>query len=267
MSYYRQFDHFHPLKGTPAAIPIPALRDIVRRARKVLPQGTSVKQVIAIAETINWIIDGAVAVASSIAEDNDEALPHRRDRSDTQWLQERIFLYDVDPRPKSDLPGYHQCFAVLALWKVADAHFCIEPEFGRGAHGALAGLPVPEQWAAAANYGIEAMEAVCFAETLHTQFHGERLSKIFELQTPSTEDIVREKISLRAKQAAIKKHAGNHAARARVVELYRMRDYPSVEAAAQAIAPMVFKAPRTVSKWLYDERKGRTPKLPSNTGK
>ena len=76
---------------------------------------------------------------------------------------------------------------------------------------------------------------------------------------------MREKISLRAKQAAIKKHAGNHAARARVIELYRMRDYPSVEAAAQAIAPLVFKAPRTVSKWLYDERKGRTPQLPRVT--
>jgi hypothetical protein len=38
-----------------------------------------------------------------------------------------------------------------------------------------------------------------------------------------------------------------------------------VEAAAQAIAPLVFKAPRTVSKWLYDERKGRTPQLPRVT--
>lgn len=265
MSYYRQFDHFHPLKGTPAAIPIPALGNIVQRARKILPQGTTVKQVIAIAETINWIIDGAVAVASSIADDNYETPPRRGDRSDAQWLQDRIFFYHVDPRPKSDLPGYHQCFAVLALWKIADAHFCIEPEFGRGAHDALEGLPVPEQWAAAANHGIDAMEAVCFAETLHTRFHDERLSKIFKSQQPSSEDIVREKISLRAKQAAIKKHAGNHAARARVIELYRMRDYPSVEAAAQAIAPLVFKAPRTVSKWLYDERKGRTPQLPRVT--
>lgn len=247
-------------------MPVQALRDIVQRARKVLPQGMTVKQVISIAQTINWIIDGAVAVASSISENEGSALPNRRDRFDSQWLKDRIFLYNVDPKPMSDLPGYHQCFAVLAIWKVADANFCIEPEFGGGVHDALTGKPVLEQWMAAANYGLDAMEAVCFAETLHERYLADRLSTMLKSTAPSNEDIVREKISLQAQKAAIKKHAGNHAARTRALELYRLRNYTSVEAAAQAIAPMVAKAPRTVSKWLYDERKGRTPPLPSTLG-
>ncbi|MEI8360066.1 MAG: hypothetical protein WCH13_16465 [Deltaproteobacteria bacterium] len=265
MSYYRQFDHFHPLKGRPAAVPIPALWDIAQRARKVLPQGTTVEQVISIAATINWIIDGAVAIASSHAEENDGPFVRRDDRHDTHWLRDLIFRYEPDANRRSDFPGYHQCFAVLALWKIADASFCIEPELGKSAHGALKNSPVAIQWLAAANYAIDATEAVCVAENLYARDLGERISASIESTLPSTEELVREKLSLRAKQAAIKKHAGNHAARARVIELYRMRAYPSVEAAAQAIAPLVFKAPRTVSKWLYDERKGRTPQLPRVT--
>ncbi len=263
MSYYRQFDHFHPLKRIPAAVPLPVLRDIAQRARKILPKDTTVKQAIAIAETVDWMVDHAIKNASESAEENGETPPERRDRSDSQWLSEQIFLYDESQDPKSYFPGYHQCFAVLALWKVADAHFCIDSE---SRNGALKGMPITEQWMAAANYGIDAMEAVCLAEALHNNFLGEKLAKILKVSEPSTEDLVREKISLVAQRAAIKSHAGNHAARARALELYHTHKYPSVAAASQVIAPLVFKTTRTVERWLYDERKGRTPKLPGSTG-
>ena len=259
MSYYSQFDFFHPIKATPALLPVHALRNIVQRARKVLPTGMTVKQMVSIAQTINWIIDGSVAAASSIAEDEGNELPDRWDRSDTQWLKDRIFQYDVDPDPKSDLPGYHQCFAVLAIWKVADANFCIQPEFGAGVHDALADIPVPEQWMAAANYGVDAMEAVCFAEALYERYLADRMLAVLKSSAPSTEEVVRETISLQTHKAAIKKHAGNHAARTRALELFQTRKYPTVDAAAKAIAKLVNKADRTVAKWLYDERKGRTP--------
>ena len=265
VSYYRQFEFFHPLEATPALLPLHALRDIVWRARKMLQLDATLTQMVAIAQTVNWIIDGSVTVASSIAEEDGNAPHDRRDLSDTHWLKERIFLYDMDPDPDSDLPGYHQCFAVLAIWKVADANFCIQPEFGAGVHDAFSDKSVAEQWMAAANYAIDAMEAVGFAEVLHERYLADQLSVILQSTVPTTDEIVREKIALRAQQAAIKKHAGNHAARSRALELYRTRRYTSVEAAAQAIAPMVAKAPRTIAKWLYDERKGRTPALPTSS--
>lgn len=265
MSYYRQFDHFHPLTGIPSLMPIPALQGIARRARKILPEAITAKRVVVIAETTNWIIDSAVAIASSHAEENDGPFVRRSDRLDTHWLQDFIFRYKPDASRRSYFPGYHQCFAVLALWKIADAHFCIEPELGKSAHGALKNSPVEVQWLAAANYAIDATEAVCVAENLYARDLGERISASIESTRPSTEELVREKISLQAKRAAIKKHSVNYAARARVIELYQSRRYASVEAASQSIAPLVHKAPRTVSKWLYDERKGRTPQLPHVT--
>lgn len=137
--------------------------------------------------------------------------------------------------------------------------------FGKSVHGALKNSPVGIQWVAAANYAIDATEAVCVAENLYARDLGERISASIESTLPSTEELVREKISLQAKRAAIKKHSVNYAARARVIELYQSRRYASVEAASQSIAPLVHKAPRTVSKWLYDERKGRTPQLPHVT--
>lgn len=269
MSYYRQFNQFNPLTQNPPRVPYPAMNDITERARRLL-KGIDVKQLTEIAEVVDWIIDGTVALALESAEADGAPEPSRDDRSDAQWLQDRIFLFDVGSNPDSSFPGYHQCFAVLALWKIVDAHFALQPELDVRViqPSCLVDAPVAHQWAVTANYTIDAMEAVCCAEQLQIVHCGEQLSKIFGLPPgdaamASTGDPIREQISIRARKAAIRKHADDYAARSRVIELYKTRNYRSVESAAQAIAPLVFKAPRTVAKWIYDQRKGRTPLLPA----
>ena len=82
---------------------------------------------------------------------------------------------------------------------------------------------------------------------------------LFPNEGDGIEAAVKARISIRAKAAAIEKHKTNRAARLRAIELYSTHNYPSVEAAAQAISKLVHKAPRTVANWLYAERKGRTP--------
>jgi len=100
------------------------------------------------------------------------------------------------------------------------------------------------------------------AERLFEQHSSNRLAKVL---LPNCGDelkaAIKTSISQKAKAAAVKKHQPNHAARVRAIELYASKNYSSVEAAAQAIAAQVFMAPRTVAKWIYDERKGRTPSL------
>jgi hypothetical protein len=109
---------------------------------------------------------------------------------------------------------------------------------------------------------IDAMEALCMAEKL---FDAQSTERLFQILLPNAGDdiktAIKTSISRQAQAAAIEKHKTNHAARLRAIELYTSRHYPSVEAAAQAIAVQVCKAPRTVAKWIYDERKGRTPSL------
>lgn len=167
------------------------------------------------------------------------------------------------PKPGEHFPHYHHAFAVLALWLVADANFSIQPELDRiGHHRAM--LPEDsgtlQQWVTAGRYAIDAMEAVCLAEELASRHAAARLERIlFPNEGDGIEAAVKARISIQAKAAAIKKHKTNRAARLRAIELYTTHNYPSVEAAAQAISKLVHKAPRTVAKWLYDERKGRTP--------
>jgi hypothetical protein len=262
MSYCRQFEQFDPLTGAVPRIPFVALGEIAGRARRLLRDATTV-QIIELAETVEWIIDSAVVDAAKEADAEDAPVRERAHRSDGQWLRDSIFYYDIGPKPGESFPHYHHAFAVLALWLVADANFSIQPELDRiGHHRAV--LPetadTGQQWMTAGRYAIDAMEAVCLAEELASRHAAARLERIlFPNEGDGIEAAVKARISIQAKAAAIEKHKTNRAARLRTVELYTTHNYPSVEAAAQAIAKLVHKAPRTVAKWIYDERKGRTP--------
>ena len=262
MSYCRQFEQFDPLTGAVPRIPFVALGEIAGRARRLLRDATTA-QVIELAETVEWIIDSTVVDAAKEADAEDAPVLERAQRSDGQWLRDSIFYYDIGPKPGESFPHYHHAFAVLALWLVADANFSIQPELDRiGHHRAV--LPetadTGQQWMTAGRYAIDAMEAVCLAEELASRHAAARLERIlFPNEGDGIEAAVKARISIQAKAAAIAKHKTNRAARLRAVELYTTHNYPSVEAAAQAIAKLVHKAPRTVANWLYAERKGRTP--------
>jgi len=265
MSYCRQFSQFNPLTGAVPFIPYPVLREIAGRARHIV-DGATIEQLSEVAETIEWIIDCAVAEAQEHATDNDSEPPQRWQRSDAQWLRDRLFYYDIRPDPGGKFPHHYHCFAVLALWKVADANFSIQPELDKdGRHAAIVPIDsdVVMQWTAAGRYTVDAMEAVCLAEELAGRHAEDRLLRALFPNEGSTdgatEAIIKKRISVRARAAAIQKHTNNRAARLRAIELYKARNYPSVDAASQAIALLVCKAPRTVAKWIYDERKGRTP--------
>lgn len=262
MSYCRQFDQFDPLTGLVPRIPFVALGEIATRARHLLRDATTA-QIIELAETVEWIINSAVLRAAEEAEADDESVPERSQHSDGRWLRNSIFYYDIRPVPGEHFSHYHHAFAVLALWLVTDANFSIQPELDEiGHHRAV--LPetagVERQWVTAGRYAIDAMEAICLAEELASRHADARLARVlFPNEEAGVDAAVKERISIQAKAAAIEKHKGNRAARLRAIELYAMHHYPSVEAAAQAIAKQVHKSPRTVAKWLYDERKGRTP--------
>ncbi len=262
MSYCLQFNQFDPLTGAVPRVPFVALGEIADRARHLLRDATTA-QIIDLAETVEWIIDSAVALANEEADEDNAPDLERRQRSDGQWLRDRIFFYDISPKPGERFPCHHHAFAVLALWLVTDANFSIQPELDQiGHHRAV--LPetadIERQWVTAGRYAIDAMEAICLAEALASRHADARLERIlFPNEASGIEAAVKERISIQAKAAAIEKHKTNRAARLRAIELYSMHNYPSVEAAAQAIAKLVHKSPRTVAKWLYDERKGRTP--------
>ncbi|MGC5804400.1 hypothetical protein SNK19_21635 [Ralstonia pseudosolanacearum] len=256
MPYCRQFKQFDPLIGEVPLEPFAALPKIAERARELL-RDVTVEQIIDLAETVEWIIDSAVTSAQEEAEANNESPPERSDLSDSQWLRDSPNCYDIGPAG-ANFPHEHHEFAVLALWLVADAMLVFQPK----RHDLMAPtVPTPLQWTHAGKYAIDAMEAVCIADEMAMRYYADRFVKLFVKDGDGVEAAIRKRISVQAQAAAIKKHSTNRAARLRAIELYSMHNYPSIEAAAQAIAPQVFKAPRTVAKWIYDERKGRTPPL------
>lgn len=264
MPYLRQFDQFHPFTGTVPLVPFFALRDIAERARTLL-RGASAEQIIQLAESIDWMIDSGLSRADNDALSQGEPTVDRCMHSDAKWLNDFISAYDVQPPTGAEFPHRHHAFAVLALWQVVDALLSIQPDLdviGHHVKDVPESASVERQLMYAGKYVIDAMEAICVAERLFEQHNSKRLAQV--LLSHCDDELkaaVKTRISQKAKAAAVKKHQPNHAARVRAIELYTSRNYSSVEAAAQTIAVQVFMAPRTVAKWIYDERKGRTPSL------
>lgn len=264
MPYLRQFDQFHPFTGTVPMVPFFALRDIAERARTLL-HGASAEQIIQLAESIDWMIDPGLSRADTDALSQSEPPIDRGMHSDAKWLSDFISAYDLQPATGASFPHRHHAFAVLALWQVVDALLSIQPDLdviGHHVKDVPESASVERQLMYAGKYVVDAMEAICVAERLFEQHNSNRLAQVL---CPDCGDelkaAVKTRISQKAKAAAVKKHQPNHAARRRAIELYASKNYSSVEAAAQTIAAQVFMAPRTVAKWIYDERKGRTPSL------
>lgn len=255
MSYCRQFAMFDPLAGIVPSGPFTAMGDIAQRARRLLRDATTA-QIIELAETTEWIIDGAVRGSRREDEDDNDPFVWRGQRSDAQWLNQRIYEVDLSAEHHA-FPKCHHAFAVLALWLVADAIVaarvdsdagveCLQPEMGS------------LHWLSVGKYVIDAMEAICMAEALAIHHANNWLQRIFPaVSADKVEDVVKDRISTQAQAAAIASHKANHAARQRALELYAARNWPSVSAAAQTIAPMVAKTQRAVANWIYEMNKQR----------
>jgi hypothetical protein len=112
-----------------------------------------------------------------------------------------------------------------------------------------------------------AMDAVCYAEQLHaTEAQTEELTNLrlqFHQVAHKTdilaEEKAKQKVSLAASKAAIKRHAENHAMKDEVFAwcARHLQDYASMDSAAEAVAgrivPVAF---RTARSWIGEYRKG-----------
>jgi hypothetical protein len=233
MSYCGQFNQFNPLRRPVPRVPFVALREIAERARCLL-KGATVAQIVELAETVEWIIDRAAAEANEEAEAHNAPDRERGQRSDGQWLREAVFYYDLSPVVEARFPHHYHAFAVLTLWLVADASLSLQPELDQIGHHrrrVSESATIERQWMFAGKYAIDAMEAVCLAEELASRHADDRLARILfpneASQDGSTETAIKERISVRARAAAIAKHKSNRAARLRTIELYTTRNYPS----------------------------------------
>jgi len=156
MGFFRQFDDFDPLTGKPPAYPFSLLPSIAERARKLLA-GRTRDQIISAAGTADWLIDDFIeSTQSDIVrrviergswelgylreEERNEAgvrqllenwpseaddpapyYPTPDNTSEIDALRECIGTYALED--DSDFPNGRESeyFAVLALWKLADA--------------------------------------------------------------------------------------------------------------------------------------------------
>lgn len=118
----------------------------------------------------------------------------------------------------------------------------------------------------AGSSALSAMDAVCYAEHLHaTEAQAAELFNMrlqFHQAAQKTDDLAeekaKEKISLSARKAAIKRHAENYAMKEQVFDwcAAHMHEYSSMDAAAEAaagkIVPVTF---RTARSWIGEYRK------------
>lgn len=197
---------------------------------------------------INGMIELAVEHGRRVTDDRDMS---REDERDIEWLSDAIadqrLLMPTDVGPVS----VHDYYRILSLYKLGCA---IDAAF-RERRGVLE--------ASAVVHLLEALEALMMAELLPVipPLRDEIDLAWHDGLTPQTNvDIqLKEAQSETARKAADKRHEKNRQAKVRAIELYFEREYASVEVAATIIAEQVFKAPRTVARWITEARKLRTP--------
>lgn len=88
---------------------------------------------------------------------------------------------------------------------------------------------------------------------------GEIADAWHEGMSPQTniDALLKEAQSQVARGAADKRHLKNRQAKERALELYFSCEYASVDVAASIISEQVFKAPRTISRWISEAREVR----------
>jgi hypothetical protein len=287
MGFYKQFETFDPLEERVVVSGLDFyLPDITRRARTLL-SGRTKAEVISIAEMADWFID-------QFFEEEPELI-NAVDRHGTDFfaLVNSIDRYALDedddffPTRKPD-----DYFAVLALWKVADAISagtadCVASTRAdlenRDSRASLASLDaivrgssekerMSVQYATAAAASVEAMQAICWAEHLEkTGTHEAEITRLrIQLITAHeaaadaeraamdlADQRAKQKISLNSQKAAIARHAEDLAVKAEVFAWCadHLGD-KNAEAAAEEIAGKIAPIkPSTARRYIYEYRK------------
>lgn len=295
MSYWRQFDEFNPKEGKVPYYPFSSLQDIVHRTRYLLRDRTE-EEIRAAAQFIDWMIEDYFEqeiecfIQDQIDNDgwaksllleaqekgnslcwyvkhdlpkiagDDDYLDYASDEntSEVAALKECIGNYHIEDQ---DFPEGTQaeCFAVLALWMVADCIRWLGRTTGKGS--ASEGNSTRANFSLAGESALMAMDAISHAELL--QKDEQHRSEIQQIQIKGEQEKkdVEERAALRmaqrrsesARKAAAKRHEEHASMREEVIAHYEQHkdDYTSTEDAARKIANVIVPvAHRTVVKWL-----------------
>jgi hypothetical protein len=300
MGYWRQFDDFDPKKGLAPHSPFRDLQGVVNRAQKILSHRTA-DEIYAAAQLIDWIIEDFFEndinrFIQAQIQDHGWARPYLLDAmergenilifaaeelsefagqhdsldfycdihtSQVEALKKCIDMYDiVDEDFRDATQG--ECFAVLALWLIADCIRWLERPTGAGVSPEL--YTTSANYSLAANASMEAMDAVSHAELLQQLHKSEaRIQDIklkFEQEIADTEEKNERKLAQRrseqARMAAAKRHEENSSIKQDAITHYELHkhQYKSNEDAARHIAEIIVPVKhRTVVKWISDHLK------------
>ena len=224
LEQYYSFEHFDPISGDVAPLKFPICTNIVFRARQLLKNRTREQLDYALA-SLNWMLT-QINISSHnpilqllVDLDKRQADGEEIDQSDYTLPTEMNTLntcmqaFDIAGQELFPDAQWHEYFAVLALGKIDLAfEFNADPEKKE---------PSETQFLIrAGGLAVEAMEAVSAAETLGAS-EAERASLINEIKELS------EKVSLRNKSAAIKKHEKTNILLGELVAFYDFGKFAS----------------------------------------
>lgn len=251
MGFYQQFDEFDPLTGSAPFL----LHSIAVRAR-ILLKGLTHEQIVEVAQVIDWIVDQYIESKHK----DFASLPLFQ----LMWESEQVdALKDC-----SDWETYlinemsmSQYFAVLSLWKIADAigwlggsappqtYPLVKSEECHLTAGHTFTLPVEDHTTrliGVVQCAIVATDAVCHAENLST-----------------ADKTQQRRVSAQNKKAANMRHKEHHAMKKQVFEwcALEFQKHKSMDAAAAAVAGKVVPIKfRTARSWIGDwVRSARRP--------
>jgi hypothetical protein len=269
MGFYKQFETFDPLEENVPAYPFDnRLPEISRRARRLL-SGRTKAEIISAAHAADWFIEQFFETEKEV-----DAVG-RHGATEFFALMNSIDNYDLDDDDEFPNGTHEEYFAVLALWKVADAVSALKPGWMFSIRATAEGLGDPAllaatetairstrevqnlttQYSIAGTAALEAMEAICWAEHLETIRRHE--ADFDGAVNARSEQKAKERISLTAKKAAIARHTETRAIKAYVFEwcAENLGDKTIDSAAAEIAGKIANISFRTAQKYITEYRK------------
>lgn len=230
ISYYT-FDRFNPLSGDIAPLRIPIFTNIVFRARQLIRHRT-IEQLEYALLSLNWMLtqinktainpiiqmlielDARQGQGEEIGK-NDYTFP-----TEVNTLTRCMETFDIEGQELLPNVEWYEYFAILALAKVGLAFDFNADQTSND--------PADEQFLIyAAGFAVEAMEAIRSAE-----MHKEAEIVMTNLKTTISNDI-KEKVSLRNKNASIKRHEKTYLLYRELETFYDAGGYKSYKEATQ----------------------------------
>ena len=220
LDHYYSFVHFDPLAGDVAPLRIPIFSNIAFRSRQLLRHRTREQLDYGLA-TLNWMItqinisqhspvinlllelDNRAAFGEDIGKD-DYTLP-----TEVNTLNRCMETFEVAGQENYPDAEWSEYFAILALAKI-DLAFDFDPESSE---------PEQEQFLLhVGGFGIEAMEAIRSGEMIK---ESDAVNKNLKNEIKE----LTERVSLRNKSAAIKRHEKTNQLLGELVAFYNVSDF------------------------------------------